>query len=103
MDGAERAMTVHRRRALGSPPMELAGKHVIVTGGASGIGAALCERFAAEGASGVVVADRDADGAAAVAGRISARALAASVDVGVEADVQRLVEQATDALGPVDL
>src|SRR3954454_3266202 len=103
MDGAERAMRIQRRRALGSPPMELAGKHVIVTGGASGIGAALCERFAAEGARGVVVADRDADGAVAVAARIGAQALAASVDVGVEADVQQLVERATDAFGPVDL
>src|SRR5438309_19187 len=77
--------------------MELAGKHVIVTGGASGIGAAMCERFAAEGARGVVVADRDADGAVRVAERIGDQALAASTDVGVEADVRELVERATNA------
>src|SRR3954451_1828997 len=83
--------------------MELAGKHVIVTGGASGIGAAMCERFAVEGARGVVVADRDADGAVRVAERIGAQAMAASTDVGVEADVRELVERATEAFGPVDL
>ena len=36
--------------------MELAGKHAVVTGGGSGIGRALCQRFAADGAS-VTVAD----------------------------------------------
>ena len=42
--------------------MELKGKHVVVTGGASGIGRALCVRFAADGAA-VVVADFAEDGA----------------------------------------
>ena len=41
--------------------MKLDGKCVVVTGAAGGIGAALARRFAAEGARGVVVADRDAD------------------------------------------
>src|SRR4051794_20702898 len=54
MDGPQRAMDDR----IGT--MEVEGKHVIVTGGAGGIGAALCERFAAEGARGVVVADHDA-------------------------------------------
>ena len=49
--------------------MELRDRICVVTGGASGIGRALCRRFAAEGARAVVVVDRDADGAVATAER----------------------------------
>ena len=83
--------------------MELAGKVVVVTGGASGIGRALARRFDAEGARGVAVADRDADGAAATAAAIGARAIAVTTDVSVEADLQRLVEVTEEAFGPIDL
>jgi NAD(P)-dependent dehydrogenase (short-subunit alcohol dehydrogenase family) len=81
--------------------MKLQDKVVVVTGGANGIGRALCRRFAAEGARGVVVADLDADGAAQVAKEIGG--LAVTTDVSVEADVIRLVERATAAYGPLDL
>jgi NAD(P)-dependent dehydrogenase (short-subunit alcohol dehydrogenase family) len=81
--------------------MELRDKVVVVTGGASGIGKALCARFAAEGARGVVVADVNAEDAATVAKEIGG--LAVSTDVSVEADVVALVERATDAFGPIDL
>jgi NAD(P)-dependent dehydrogenase (short-subunit alcohol dehydrogenase family) len=81
--------------------MELRDKVVVVTGGASGIGRALCRRFATEGARGVVVADINADDAAAVAGEIGG--LAVSTNVAVEADVVALVDRATDAYGPIDL
>jgi NAD(P)-dependent dehydrogenase (short-subunit alcohol dehydrogenase family) len=86
--------------------MNLEGKVVVVTGGASGIGRALCRRFAREGAKGTVVADLDADGAATVAdeiGATGARAIAVSTDVAVEADVVALVDKATDTYGPIDL
>ena len=81
--------------------MQIDGKVVVVTGGASGIGAALCRRFAKEGARGVVVADRDGAGAAKIAEEISG--IAVPTDVSVEADIQRLVARAVERFGPVDL
>jgi NAD(P)-dependent dehydrogenase (short-subunit alcohol dehydrogenase family) len=89
--------------------MELADKVVVVTGGASGIGRALCMRFAAEGAAAVVVADRDGPGAEAVAtqagraGPAGTRTLAVVTDVTVEADVVALIETTESELGPIDL
>jgi NAD(P)-dependent dehydrogenase (short-subunit alcohol dehydrogenase family) len=81
--------------------MKVAGKVVVVTGGATGIGRALCRRFAAEGARAVVVADIDTAGAAAVAGETGGWALAA--DVAREADVAGLVAAVTDRYGAIDL
>lgn len=81
--------------------MHLCDQVVVVTGGAHGIGEALCRRFAREGARGVVVADRDADGARRVAEAVGG--LAVPTDVGVEAQIVNLVERATAAYGPIDL
>ena len=85
--------------------MRLAGKIVVVTGGAQGIGAALCERFAAEGVKAVVVADLNAAGAEAVAARIAgvAQGIAVSCDVGREADIVRLIDDTEEKFGPIDL
>jgi 2-hydroxycyclohexanecarboxyl-CoA dehydrogenase len=58
--------------------MRLEGKKALVTGGASGIGAATCARLAAEGAE-VWVGDIDVDGAERVAGEIAGHAI--SLDV----------------------
>jgi NAD(P)-dependent dehydrogenase (short-subunit alcohol dehydrogenase family) len=80
--------------------MELAGKVAVVTGGASGIGRALCMRFAAEGAS-VVVADVDAPGAAAVAQEI--KGLAVPGDMSVEADVTAVIDAARLSFDRIDL
>lgn len=84
-------------------PMELAGKVVVVTGGANGIGRALCRRFATEGVGGLAVADLDGAGAAAVAAELGEAAISMEVNVAVESDVVRLVEVAQDRLGPIDL
>src|SRR5438309_87317 len=81
--------------------MHLRDQVVVVTGGGDGIGAALCRRFAAEGARGVVVADRDADAAQRVAAEFGG--LAVRVDVAVEVEVAELVIRAVGAFGHIDL
>lgn len=86
--------------------MQLEGKVTVVTGGASGIGRALCERFGAEGAGAVVVADLDERGAAEVAAAVESpatRALAVRCDVAREADVVALVDRAETEAGPIGL
>jgi NAD(P)-dependent dehydrogenase (short-subunit alcohol dehydrogenase family) len=85
---------------------EVAGKVAVVTGGASGIGAALALALAEAGAAGVVVADLDGEGAAKVAAQIEAaghRALAVTADLAREEQARDLVARAEDAFGPVDL
>jgi NAD(P)-dependent dehydrogenase (short-subunit alcohol dehydrogenase family) len=85
--------------------VELAGRRVVVTGGASGIGRAMCLRFAGLGAE-VTVADENEQGAAATATAITdagGRAAAQRCDVRREADLIGLVEQATATFGPIDL
>jgi NAD(P)-dependent dehydrogenase (short-subunit alcohol dehydrogenase family) len=90
--------------------VEITGKVAVVTGGASGVGRALCLGLAERGAAGVVVCDIDREGAAKVAAEIEAghgaagghRAIAVHADVSKEADVQALVASA-EALGPVGL
>ena len=81
--------------------MDIKDKVVVVTGGANGIGQAMCSSFARAGAKAIVVADIDARGASRVANEVGGMAFAA--DVSVESDVARIVEEATAAFGPIDL
>ena len=81
--------------------MEISGRHAVVTGAASGIGRALARRLAEEGAGAVVVADRDLEGARAVAEPIGG--LAVELDAGREDSVRALIAKATEANGAIDI
>lgn len=81
--------------------MDVKNRVIVVTGGASGIGRAMCQRFAKAGAKGVVVADLNADGAEAVAEEIGG--LGVGCDVGTESGVNDLVRQAEERLGPIEI
>jgi NAD(P)-dependent dehydrogenase (short-subunit alcohol dehydrogenase family) len=81
--------------------MQIQGKVVIVTGGANGIGRALCHAFASAGARTVVVSDIDLAGTQRVAGEIKGAALPANV--ANEAEVKKLVADATSQFGQVDI
>jgi NAD(P)-dependent dehydrogenase (short-subunit alcohol dehydrogenase family) len=82
---------------------DMTGRIAVVTGGASGIGRALCQAFAARGAAGVVVADVNAEGARAVAAGIGDRAVGIGCDVASEPDVQNLVARAQADFGRIDV
>jgi len=81
--------------------MQIADKVVVVTGGAHGIGKALCERFAKEGARGICVADLDEAAGAEVARSISG--LFVRCDVSDEAQIQAVIAQTEQRFGPIDL
>lgn len=81
--------------------MKVAGKVVVVTGGANGIGQALAEIFHREGAAKVVVADLDGAGAKAVADSIGGASFAC--DVGKEADILHVIDETEKQFGPIDL
>ena len=81
--------------------MKLRDKVAVITGGASGIGQAMAERFATEGARHIVVADRDEAGANAVAEAVSGTAVGLDV---TDADaVDALVRRTEQEIGPIDL
>jgi len=83
--------------------MQLADKHIVVTGGAGGIGRALVRRFVAEGASAVVAADRELVGARALARELGSTVLAVGFDAGEENSVRELIATASEANGPIDI
>jgi len=81
--------------------MRFRGKVVLVTGGASGIGAAAARRFASEGAQ-VVVADIDEDGARQLADQLP-DAFAVTVDTADASSVEAAVRRAVDHYGRIDV
>ncbi len=84
----------------------LAGKAAVVTGASKGIGAAIAELMAAEGASVVVNYVSSRAGADAVVARISqagGRAIAVQADVSKQADIQRLFADSSKEFGTIDI
>ena len=80
--------------------MNLDGKVSVITGAASGIGAACVRAFAAKGAR-VVATDINAEGVAAIAGETGSLGIAC--DIADEASVRAMVDEAESTLGAVDL
>src|ERR1700733_1867976 len=81
--------------------MQVAGKIVVVTGGADGIGGALCEVFHRAGPAKVGVADLDLIRARAVAASVDGAAF--KCDVGQENDILHVIEETERQFGPIAL
>jgi NAD(P)-dependent dehydrogenase (short-subunit alcohol dehydrogenase family) len=81
--------------------MKVAGKIVVVTGGAKGIGQALCDRFHREGAKKVIVADIDIANASVVAEAVDGAAY--QCDVTKETDIKRVIDDTERQHGPIEL
>lgn len=85
--------------------MLLKGKRAIITGAASGIGAAIAERVATDGAK-VIIADKNFIGAQSLAESLVARGLTAmplEVDVASSSSVKAMIEQGELDLGGLDI
>jgi NAD(P)-dependent dehydrogenase (short-subunit alcohol dehydrogenase family) len=80
--------------------MKIKDKIILVTGGANGIGKALCERFHAEGAEKIFVADIDFENAERVAESVGGKAF--RLDVSDEANCKLIVEEILSEAGRID-
>ncbi len=81
--------------------MDMKDKVAVITGAANGIGKALARRFHAAGAKGIVIADRDLEGAQRVAAELGAAAI--ECDVSQESQIVAAVKLAESEFGPVDM
>jgi NAD(P)-dependent dehydrogenase (short-subunit alcohol dehydrogenase family) len=83
-------------------PLMLEGKVAVVTGGASGIGRAICERYVTEGAT-VAVADVTLTGAKTAAAALGDAAFAVELDVTRRDSINRMVEFVVAHAGSIDI
>jgi NAD(P)-dependent dehydrogenase (short-subunit alcohol dehydrogenase family) len=81
--------------------MEIKDKIIVVTGAASGIGRAMCIRYAAEGAKAVICVDRDEAGAQETAKQINS--IAIKVEVAIEGEITAMIDRVETEVGPIDL
>lgn len=81
--------------------MQVKDKVIVVTGGANGIGEAMCRRFVQENARAVVVTDIDEKRVKKVAAELGSLGIRA--DVTIESDIAHVVERTEKEVGPIDL
>ena len=81
--------------------MELTGKVVVVTGGASGIGTGLCRRFREEGVRALIIADLNGEAVAALVDELDA--VGVTLDVRDEAAIAAMVSEVEAQFGQIDL
>ncbi|MBO0781223.1 MAG: SDR family oxidoreductase [Ktedonobacteraceae bacterium] len=84
----------------------LAGKHALVTGSSRGIGRAIAQRLAKDGAAVIIHYVRNAKAAGEVVEAIleeGGKAVAIQADLAQPSEVQRLFEEAEQAIGPLDI
>ena len=82
--------------------MRLKGKRAIVTGGASGFGAGIVRKFAAEQAS-ILIADLNGEGARNLAGELGDGVYSIHTDIADDRSVGAMVDAAHDQLGGIDI
>jgi 3-oxoacyl-[acyl-carrier protein] reductase len=83
-------------------PFDLSGQTAIVTGGATGIGEAICKRLAEAGAT-IAVADLNRDGAEQTAASLPNNSFAVQVDVGSSSSVNAAVESVLKKTGRIHI
>jgi len=85
--------------------MKLKGQTAIVTGGGRGIGRAICQSLAGEGANIVIVArtEREIRETARLVEKQGVRALAVKTDIRKEEEVINMVSKAVNAFGRIDI
>lgn len=81
--------------------MELENRTIVVTGGGSGIGRAMVERFAKNSPRGIAVVDQNGEAARSVASQVGG--LAITADLTTESEVQRVIAETEAEYGPIDL